>query len=185
MKNLLLAVTLLLSTNVFAVDAYSTEDAGVKKLIKQVITTLKAPNSVELEKKIHKTIKSVFTDTDKWNAYWFGYNDLSISKIKDPEVGFIEYFINTEGSGMFFVSFMYDKKSNQILVSSKQIRYGDKQIGLDLFLKKKGNTEEYEVRHERDSYALVQDKGKVDFTAFNIGPKSASVIYFKQEVIDL
>ncbi|MFT5760158.1 MAG: hypothetical protein ACI9LM_004942 [Alteromonadaceae bacterium] len=183
MKNLLLAVTLLLSTNVFAIDAYSTESENVKKVIKLVIKSLKAPDSIETEKKIHKAIKHAFTSD--WNSYWLGYNDLSSSKIKNPEVSFIEYLVNTEEHGTYFFSFLYDKKSNQILINNKQIRYGTKDTALELFTKNKDNTEKYEIRHEKDTFAMLQVKGKVDYEAFNIGSTSASVIYFSQTIIDM
>ncbi len=114
-----------------------------------------------------------------------GYNDLSSSKIKDPNVTFIEQFVNTVDDGMYFLTFMYDKKANQILISRKQFRSGSKNAALDAFKERKNDTEKYKVSHEKDNYAMLQEKGQVSFSAFNLGSSSGSVIYFNQTIIDL
>lgn len=184
MKKIVLAIALMLSGSVYALDDYSVADDNVKSLIKNVVKVLDAPGALETEKKIFNTIDFVFEGSN-WNSYWLGYNDLSSSKIKDPNVTFIEQFVNTSNDGMYFLTFMYDKKANQILISRKQFRSGVKGDALEVFKERKNDAEKYKVSHEKDNYAMLQEKGKVSFSAFNIGTQSGSVIYFNQTVIDL
>lgn len=185
MKTLLISLLLLVSASSSAIDAYSTSGEGVKKLVKNIVKVLKLESSTEMEKKIFDTMDYAFEDNTMWNSYWLGYDDLSVSKMKDSKVTFIEYFINSEKHGMFFFSFLYDKESQQILVNRKQIRYASKKVALDAYTEKKDDTEKYNSRHETDTYALLQVKGKVDFSGFNIGTAAGSATYFDQRIIDL
>lgn len=184
MKKILSLFAFLLSFNACALDAYSSADEGVKTLIKAVMTELKLEESLETEKKIFNAISFVFTDDNDWNSYWLGYNDLGDSKITNPSITYIEQFINTSDKGMFFLSFLYDKRVNQILLSTKQIRHGSDKEVLDVFSGLKSD-DEYEVSHEEDSYALTQKSGWVDFAGFSVMGGTAAIVYFDQVTIDL
>lgn len=185
MKKTLFTVLLFISSQALAIDAYSTADKGVQSVIKKIVEVIDAPQGIEVERKIFNVIEHAFEDVGIWNSYWLGYNDLSSSKIETSNLGFIKYFINTENSGMFFISLMYDKQSNQILLNRKQVRFASKGVVLNAFKDLKGDTENYRVAHEQDNYALLQENGKVDFSGFNISGDQGSVVYFDQIIIDL
>jgi hypothetical protein len=185
MKRIIFLFTLICTSfNLFALDEYSSATDAQKRFVAVTIKNLAAPNTNDVKVKIYNSLAYIFNSGD-WSSYWLGYNDLSASKITNPDVTFIEHFINTAESGAYFVSFLYDKTTNQILVNTKQIRYGSKNAALELFNTQKSDTDEYKVIHEEDNYALVQESGRVEFAAFNLGSSSASVVYFEQEIIDL
>jgi hypothetical protein len=184
MKNLLLAAALLFSTNLLAMDAYTTTDENIKNFVKRIVEVLGLPGTLDVEKKIYHEVSFVFDGEPDWNSYWLGYNDVAASKINNPDVGFIEQIINTDQHGIFFISFLYDKKANQILINTKQFRSGTKEAVLNVYAENKADTENYEVSYERDRYSMLQEKGKVSFEAFNVGV-TGSVVYFNQKVIDL
>jgi len=180
----LIISALLITPRAFAIDEYSTASEAEKKLIKQIVKVLEIETSVEVEKKIYGRIDYIFK-TENWNSYWLGYNDLASSKIKSPNVSFVEQYVNTSDLGTFIISFMYDKQVNQILVTSKQIRYGEKDAALKAFKKTKDDTENYSVIHESENYALMQETGQVSYSNFHVGSKAATVVYIEQGIIEL
>lgn len=185
MKRLILLLSLFASASTMAMDEYSSASDNVKAFIQQVVKQLDAPGGVSTERKVFGAIDFIFEEGTDWSAYWLGYNDLSSSKISNPEVTYIEQFVNTSKHGMYFVSFIYDKKANQILVNRKQIRYGSKSALLGIYQERKDDSETYRVVHENDNYALLQANGYVRFSGFNISGDNAAVVYFNQSVLDL
>lgn len=183
-KIISILATLCISFSAFSLDKYSTADPGAKKVIERILKELKITEK-DVPQILYDKIDYVFEDSGKWHTYWFGYQDVASSKIENPNITFIEYFINTEKQGTYFLSFMYDSTSKQILLSSKQIRYSDKQTVLDAFKETKNDTENSEIKHESDNYALTQTINKVDFAAYNIGISSGSVVYMDQKIIQL
>lgn len=175
-----------ISFSSLALDEYSSASEGKKAFVKGIMKGLKIPESKDTEKKIYSTISYIFDYDTDWNSYWLGYEELSASKFKgEQDITYLEQSVNTSNNGVFFVSFLYSKKINQILVSRKQIRYGSKKVGLELFSILKEDKEQNTIRHEKDTYALVQKKEKVEYTAINMNDKSAVVVYFNQTTIDL
>lgn len=180
----ILALSLSFSFKSFSMDAYTTADEGIKKMISQMFSTLNIPRSIENEKKIYNSISYIWDGAGSWNGYWLGYNELASSKIKDPDITFIEYFFNTENNGIYFLSLQFDTRINQMLISTKQLRYGTKKAGLDKYLEEKANTEKYELKHERDKYALLQEAGKVNFSAYHLSSNEGMAVYFNQRILD-
>lgn len=185
MKKLLLITSFLFSFNAAALDEFGTLDEGVRTLITSVVTELKLPNNNATKMDIYNAISFVFADDNDWSSYWLGYGDVSNSRIKSNEITYIEQFINTSDKGMFFLSFIHDKKENQLLLSSKQIRHGTDKEVLGVFSETKGNTNEYEMIHEKDNYAMAQKKNYVDFSGFSVMDGTGAIVYFDQVVIDL
>ncbi len=185
MKKLLAVAALLWSFNALSLDSYSAADEGAKELIGLAVAHLKLPDNLETRKKLYGAIDYVFSDDTDWDSYWLGLNDVSDSKVKGQNLTYMEFFINTSLHGMFFVSFIYDKANGQVLINSKQIRHSDEKEVLNAFSEQQANTEEYEVVHESDNYALTQTKGFTDFAGFSVLSGTAAVVYFDQQVINL
>ncbi|MBU2978182.1 hypothetical protein [Alteromonas sp. C1M14] len=185
MKKLLLIASLLFSFNAAALDEYGTLDEGIRTLITSVVSELKLSNDNDTKMKIYNAISFVFTDDNEWSSYWIGYGDTGNSRIKSDEITYIEQFINTSDKGMFFLTFVYDKKVDQLLLSSKQIRHGTDKEVLGVFSETKNNTSDYELIHERDNFAMTQKSGYVDFAGFSVMDGTGSIVYFDQIVIDL
>ena len=175
---------MILSSSVNAMDKYSSADKGVKTFIDKALESLNAPDTNTVKNDIYDAISFIFDEGTIWNSYWLGYNELSSSKIENPDIGFVEFIVNTGKSGIYFVSFLHDPHAKQILLNRKQIRYGDKSAAFAVFEEKKEDTDEYKVIHERDNYALLQQKGKVNFSAFNLSGSEGAIVYFNQTLID-
>ncbi|CAH0532823.1 hypothetical protein VST7929_00670 [Vibrio stylophorae] len=185
MKNLLILIMMFLSSTAHAVSEYSAVDDSIKNLINGTVKHLKVPDREKVKINIYNAVESIFDDAGKWNGYWLGYNELSASKIKETDVRYMEYIINTENNGFFFVSFLYDTNAKQILISQKQIRYGSSSGAFEVFHKRKSNTDTYKVIHEKNNFALLQQKGNVTFSAFNLFGEYGGVVFFNQVIIDL
>jgi len=185
MRILVLIVAAIFSFNSYALGGYDSLTKSQQSVVKKIVEQLginDTDNSVKY--KVYEKIDYAFKGD--WNTYWYGLTDLSASKYKDgKEKGFIEYAINNSEAGTLFLTFIHRPEVDQIIVMRKQVRYGEKTTILDAFEEKKADTENYKVTHEKDNYALLQKKGRVDFEYFHVGKSTASLIYADMSTIDL
>ncbi|MGF1818026.1 hypothetical protein, partial [Vibrio splendidus] len=138
----------------------------------------------KVKEKIYNSIDYAFNS--KWSSYWLGLKDLSASKYNDgKEKGYMDLSFNNADEGTLYFTFVYKPEVKQIILSSKQVRHATKKIALEIYEERKANTEEYEVKHESDNYALLQKKDKVSFEYYHVGSKTASLVYSGQEIINL
>ncbi|KPM78619.1 MULTISPECIES: hypothetical protein [unclassified Pseudoalteromonas] len=185
MKKLLSLALCLLSFNSFALGGYDSLTDIEKKVLKSIVTQLGITDSDNsIKKKIYDASDYAFEGT--WGSYWTGLEELSSSKYKDgAEKGVIEIALNNSKNGTYFLTYIYKPETSQIILFSKQIRYGRKKHLLDEFEKRKNNKEKYELRHEGDNYAMLQEKGKVDYEFFHVSGGTGSLVYQTQGTIDL
>ena len=187
MKKLLFLIVLSLSFNVYALGGYESLSENEQKLLKSIVERLGVKdkdNSVK--KKLYDT--SLFAFDGNWSSYWVGLTELSLSKYKDgAESGFVELGINNSENGTVFLTYLYKPEVKQIILTSKQIRYGAKKTILDVYEERKSDKEKYVVKHESDNYALLQEKGQVSFEYYHVGASgdTASLVYQSQNVIDI
>jgi len=166
-----------------ALDEYSSAHKTEKEVSKALLDELGAPTSIENERKIFSVLKHAFS-SGNWDGHALYSDSLTSSKFKDSAVTYVDYTINTSDRGIYSFSFIYDKKIGQILVSTKQFRYGSKDTALELFTDEK-KKEKNIVKHESDSYGLLQNDGYIDFTAVNLGADNGGVIYYSQVIINI
>lgn len=185
MKKILSLALCLLSFNSFALGGYESLTDVEKSALKSIVNQLGISDSDNsIKKKIHDT--SSFAFEGQWGSYWTGLAELSASKYKDgTEKGVIEIALNSSKNGTIFLTYIYKPEVSQIIVFSKQIRHGSKKLLLDEFEKRKNDKEKYELRHEGDNYALLQEKGNVEFEFFHVSGGTGSLVYQSQRVIDL
>lgn len=182
-KKLICLLIIFFSFNVMALDEYSSATKTEKDVSKAVLGELGIPTGSKNEGKIFNALKAAFSSED-WNGHALYADSSDSSKFKDSPVTYIDYTINTSDHGIFCFSFMYYKNIDQILVSSKQFRYGSKDTALEVFTTEK-KKEKNRVEHESDSYALLQEDGWIDFTAINLSGDNGGIIYYKQTIINL
>ena len=185
MKKLLSLALCLLSFNSFALGGFESLTDNEKKVLKSIVKHLGITDTDNsIKNKIYNTSDFAFKGT--WGAYWTGLNELSASKFKDGnEKGVIEVALNNSESGTFFLTYIYKPEVKQIMLLSKQIRHGSKKLLLAEFEKRKTDKEKYELRHEGSNYAMLQEKGKVDYEFYHVSGDSGSLVYQTQRVIDL
>jgi hypothetical protein len=185
MKKILSLALFLLSFNSFALGGFESLQDTEKQLLKSIVEQLGISDSDnKIKMKIHDATSFAFDG--HWGSYWMGLNELASSKYQNgKEKGVIEISLNNSKSGTYFLTFIYKPEVKQIVVFQKQIRHGSKKQLLDEYEKRKANTEAYELRHESDNYALLQEKGKVDFEFFHVSGDTGSLVYSSQRVIDL
>ena len=173
------------SFNGFALGGYGALPEVTQKALKSIVNQLGIiDNNNKIKEKIYDANSWIFEGEFGW--YWIGLNDLSSSNYKDgKEKGYIELGINNGEYGTVFVTYMYKKEAKQIIITTRQIRYGSKNIVLEEYSKRKNSSEEYEVRHENDKFALVQEAGKVNFAYFHVSGDTGSVSYVSQRAIDI
>lgn len=187
MKKLLFLVLLLLSFNASALGGFESLSGSEKKLLKLIVERLGIEDKDNsIKQKIYD--KSSFAFDGNWSSYWVGLNELSLSNYKDgKEKGFIELGINNPDNGTIFLTYLYKPEVKQIILNSKQIRYGTKKMLLDVFEERKSDKEKYVVKHESGNYALLQEKGQVSFEYYHVGASAdiGSLVYHGQVVIDI
>lgn len=187
MKKFLFLVVILLSFNASALGGFESLSESEQKLLKLIVERLGIEDkNNSIKQKIYD--KSSFAFDGNWSSYWVGLNDLSLSKYKDgKEKGFIELGVNNSENGTVFLTYLYKPEVKQIILTSKQIRYGAKKTILDVFEERKSNKEKYVVKNESDNYALLQEKGQASFEYYHVGASTdtASLVYQLQVVIDI
>jgi len=172
-------------TSLFALGGFSSLSTPEQKTINIIVKQLGISNpSNEVKYKIYKSISFAFNSS--WSNYWLGLNELSASKYeKGKEKGLIDYVFNNKDNGTLFFTFVYKPEVNQVVVFKRQIRHGEKSVILDLFEKRKSDTEVFEIRHDKDNYAMLQKKGIVSYQLYHVGASTASLTYYSQSIIDL
>lgn len=185
MKKIITFFLVILSFNTYALGGYNSLSDVQKKTLKTIVNQLGISDKNNAVKtKIYEKIDFAFASG--WDAYWLGLNELSGSKYKDGlEKGYIELTLNSVDEGTLFFTFVYKPEAKQIILTSKQVRYGSKKRLLEVYEERKADKDKFEVRHESDHYAMLQKKGKVNFEFFHVGSNAASLVYTSQQYIDL
>ena len=187
MKVFYIALATLISINTYALGGYNSFSESQKKVLSSITERLgitDTDNSVK--EKIFDSSNAAISGN--WSANWTGLNELSRSKYKgEHEKGFVELAVNNENSGTMFLTYIYKPETKQILLITKQIRYVSKKTLLNIFSERKAKKNEYEVKHEEDGYALLQEKNKVSYEYYHVNGSdtSGSLTYHYQTSIDL
>ncbi|MEG3753104.1 hypothetical protein [Psychromonas arctica] len=185
MKVFAATIMCLFSFNSFALGVYDSLGEPQKTLLKSIVSQLGlVDKNNSIKTKIYNT--SSFAFDGGWNSKWFGLNDLSGSKYEDDtEKGFIEVSINHADQGTIFITYLYKPETKQIIVFTKQVRHGPKNLTLEIFEENKSDKDSYVLTHEGPNYALLQLKGFVSYQFYNIQNETGSLVYTRQNKIDL
>jgi hypothetical protein len=184
MKNLLTIILITFSFNIYALGGYDSLADVEKSLLTDIVNNLDINADNKFKYKLYKAHSFAFEGV--WGSKAFRLNELAASKLKDgQEKGVYEVAFNHKDQGTVFLTYIYKPEVKQIIVLSKQVRYGDKSFILGLFEDRKMESEKYRVAHESDNYGLLQEKGKVSYEFFHVGATAASLVYSTQAVIDL
>ncbi len=185
MKYYLTFILLSLSFNTYALGGFGSLSESEQKSLESIVKQLGiSDKNNTVKEKIYNSIDFAFNS--KWNSYWLGLKDLSASKYDNGlEKGYMDISFNTADNGTLYFTFVYKPEANQIIVSSKQVRHTTRKTALDVYEERKSDTNKYEIKHETDNYALLQEKGKVSYEYFHIGSNSASLVYSSQLLINL
>ncbi|PWI32051.1 hypothetical protein DI392_17895 [Vibrio albus] len=185
MRKIITFLLVVFSCNALALGGYESLSDTQKKVIGKVTDQLGIKDTDNaVKKKIFDSIEFAFNSD--WNSYWLGLNELSASKYKDEqEKGFVELSFSTSKEGTLFFTFIYKPEVNQIILSKKQVRYSSKSVVLGTFEERKADKEHYKIIYEKDNYALLQTKGKVDYEYYHVGTDAGLVVYEMQSTIDL
>ena len=183
MTKFILIIFSFVSFNSYALGGYNSLSESHKKVTKQIVATLGIEADKSTKYKIYDDISYMFNSD--WHSMKFGLDELSSSKFKgENSKGIVELAFNSKDQGTVFLTYIYKPEIKQILVLKKQVRYGQKDKLIAEFERRKKEQDQYIVLHETDSYALLQQKGKVSYEFFHIGNSTASLVYSSQNVID-
>ncbi|MGC8121221.1 hypothetical protein [Marinobacter sp. VGCF2001] len=186
-KSLALFMVLAFSQAVTAqgFGGFESYGSGTKSLLNTIVDQLginDPDNSVKM--KVFDTIDVALESN--WYSYWVGMNDLASSQYENgAEKGFLQVLLPTTESGIWILTFNKARDVPQIIISMAQIRHGSQDGALSVYNEKKNDSQNYEVKNEADTYAFIQEKGKVAFTLLNVGTGTGSVVYFNQFSVDL
>jgi hypothetical protein len=186
MKTLISILFLLtISINSYALGGYESLGDSVKTVTKTITKELGIVDADNMiKKKIYDEISYAFEGN--WNAFWIGLNESSSSKLDDSnDKGVIEYIFNNEDQGTLLITFVYKPEVNQIIITERQIRYGNKKTLLEVFEERKNDESSYKIIHEKSNYAQLQKKGKVSYEFYHVGVEASSLVYLSQSIIDI
>ncbi|MDN2661836.1 hypothetical protein OW492_00425 [Psychromonas sp. 14N.309.X.WAT.B.A12] len=185
MKKIAAIIMCLFSFNSFALGVYDSLGEPQKTVLKSIVSQLGlVDKNNSIKTKIYNMSSYVFDGG--WNSKWFGLDDLSGSRYVDGiEKGFIEVSINHAEQGTIFITYIYKPETKQIIVFTKQVRHGPKNLTLQIFEDNKSDKDSYVLSHEGANYALLQAKGLVNFQFYNIQSETGSLVYVAQGKIDL
>lgn len=175
MKKLIgIFVTLMLTTQLWALNSVSSISLDQKAVITKVITSLSLPNTVEIEEKIYLRLKP-FLNTDNWNVRWTTNTTATNSKIENADARVCDMMIYNNNR-VVNNTFIYFQKEKQLFVNTKEFVETKSSDVLKKFEKIKKNAE-YIKKEENDNYAYFQLKGYMDYEAFHIKSPVGMIVY--------
>lgn len=158
---------------------------GTKSLLNTIVNQLGITDpDNQVKVKVYDTIDVALNG--HWYSYWVGMNDLASSQYQNgAEKGFVQIMLPTSDSGIWILTFNKAKDIPQIIVSMAQIRHGSQDGAMSVYNEKKNDPDNYEIKNESDTFAFIQERGKVAFSILNVGSGTGSVVYLNQFSIDL
>ena len=177
----------LFTSQSFALGGYNSLDDPEKKLLNSIQEVLgfSDDKNHSVKYKIYNNIKFGFESN--WNSYWLGPAHLGSSKLKKHDSsGQMELIINNKENGTLFDTFIYNEKTKQITIISRQVRYSSREEIVGAFENRKKDTKKYEIKHETDDYGMLQEKGYISYELFHISGSSIAggLVYIGMTMID-
>lgn len=183
MKKLISAcITLMLTTQLWALNSVSSIPMDQKGVITKVITSLSLPNTVEIEEKIYLRLKP-FLNTDNWNVRWTTNTSATNSKIEHADAKICDMMIYNNNR-VVNNTFIYFQKEKQLFVNTKEFVETKSSDVLEKFEKTKKNSE-YIKKEENDNYAYFQLKGYMDYETFHVKSPVGMLVYESTVFIDI
>ena len=84
----------------------------------------------------------------------------------------------------YVITYVYVRKSAQVIYSLKQFIESDSSTALDLFNKRKEDPE-YKKIKESDRFALINEAGYLSYEAIHINGQKSGITYLDYGVIDI
>jgi len=179
MKKLILVIMLM--QNIFALDALSSIPKEQKKVLSQIIETLKMPQTKKSNKMIYEYIGFGFTDG--WSAHWTTNSTGAQSKISNHEVQICDVTIYNN-SRIVNATFVHFKKKKQLFVTTKEYIEAKSSLVLERYNEKR-NDSKYKLINETDNYAYFQQDGYMTYETYHIKSPVGMVIYESSYILDV
>ena len=179
MKKLILVVILM--QNIFALDSVSSIPKEQKKVLSQIVATLKMPQNKESRKIIYGYINYAFTDG--WSAHWTTNSTGANSKISNHKVQICDVTIYNNNR-VVNATFVHFKKKKQLFITTKEYVEAKSSLVLSRYKDKK-NDSKYKIINETDNYAYFQEDGYMTYETYHIKSPVGMIVYEGSYIIDI
>ncbi|MGX5914834.1 hypothetical protein ACR0ST_08905 [Aliidiomarina sp. Khilg15.8] len=156
-----------------------------QKILERIVHYLGIEDSSnDVKMKVYDRIDYLFT-SEQWNSYLNHLNELSASNYKENlGKGYVTFSFNTSDSGLHFLTFLYKPEAKQIFLETKQVRYGKRDVALEVYNKTKAD-EDFVAVHDTDTHALLKEDGYLAYQYYNVDSDHGTVVYRRFTVIDI
>lgn len=179
MKKLILVVILM--QNVFALDSVSSIPKDQKKVLSQIVETLKMPQNQKSIKMIYKYIDYAFTDG--WSAHWTTNSTGKQSKISNHKVQICDVTIYNNNR-VVNATFVHFKKKKQLFVTTKEYVEAKSSLVLPRYKEKK-NDSKYKIINETDNYAYFKADGYMTYETYHVKSPVGMIIYESSYILNV
>ena len=179
MKKLILVI--LLIQNVFALDSVSSIPKEQKKVLSQIVETLKMPSNSVSRNMIHDYIG--FSFKNDWSAHWTTNSTGENSKIANNNVQICDVTIYNNNR-VVNATFVHFKKKKQLFITTKEYIEGESSIVLQRYKDKKTDSK-YSIINETDNYAYFKQDGYMNYETYHIKSPVGMVVYESSYILDV
>ena len=179
MKKLILVILLL--QNIFALDSVSSIPKEQKKVLSQIVETLKMPSNSVSRNMIYDYIG--FSFKDGWSAHWTTNSTGKNSKISNSDVQICDVTIYNNNR-VVNATFVHFKKKNQLFITTKEYIEAESSLVLQRYKNKKADSK-YSIINETDNYAYFQQNGYMTYETYHIKSPVGMVVYESSYILDV
>ena len=167
--------------NIFALDSISSIPKEQKKVLSQIVETLKMPQTKESRKMIYEYVGFAFTDG--WSAHWTTNSTGAQSKISNNKVQICDVTIYNNNR-VVNATFVHFKTKKQLFVTTKEYIEAKSSIILPRYKDKK-NDSKYKIVNETDNYAYFQKNGYMTYETYHIKSPVGMIIYESSYILNV
>jgi len=179
MKKLILVIFLM--QNLFALDSVSSIPKEQKKVLSQIVESLKMPSNSISRNMIYEYIG--FSLKNGWSAHWTTNSTGENSKITNNNVQICDVTIYNNNH-VVNATFVHFKKKKQLFITTKEYIEGESSVILKRYKEKKSDSK-YSIQNETDNYAYFQRDGYMEYETYHIKSPIGMVIYESSFILDI
>jgi flagellar basal body rod protein FlgC len=182
-KIYLLSICMLFTLPIQAISTASLLDSNAKLIMPNVEGLLGVKLTVSKQSEFYNSVFKPFT-SNGWNLKPVSFNSaITGSKTNDSPVKFVTYTISNANRTIILQLIHYSEEKQIYIVTSEAVPV-DTDFALSKYKEISENKEEYEMIYDQENYSMIQKKGYVNFTNFQIVEGNAYMLFSSSDIFN-
>lgn len=183
LKIYLISICMFFALPTHAIDTTSLLDSNAKMIVPNVEGLLNVNLTISKQAELYNKLFKPFT-SNGWDIKPISFNTaIENSKTGESKVRFVTYAISNANRTVILQLIHYSEEKQIHSVTSETIAVNS-ELALSKYKEISENKEEYEMIYDKDNYSMIQKKGYVNFTNFQIVDGNSYIMFSSSDIFN-